>query len=146
MSLTDADQVVRYKGFDVEIQDSSGSPTSTDSDWVTISGGELEDKSKNGSTSRRIIREVTLRGPLTPGRQAMTNWLNDTLNGGERYRTVTIALNPVDPNKQRREILIFEDAYITGYVFPPLDLSDPCPPTLIEELRLTYGRLLRLPG
>jgi len=40
--------------------------------------------------------------------------------------------------------LVFEDGYITGYVFPPLVLVDPCPPGPIEELRFGYARLLRM--
>ena len=143
MSTSNADQVLRYKGFNVEIKGVDNSPADADADWVTLSGGQLDGKDKGHYVpGRAIVNEVTLRGPLTPGRNAMTRWLNDTMNRGTLLRTVTVTLTPLDP-KQSLETLVFEEAYVTGYVFPPMALDDPCPPETIEELRFGYARLLR---
>ena len=143
MSTTNADQVLRYKGFSVEI-DAANAPADADADWVTLSGGQLLEGKDKGRyvPGQPIVNEVTLRGPLTPGRKAMTRWLNDTLGGGPLLRTVTVRLTPLDP-KQPLEVLVFEEAYVTGYVFPPLALDDPCSLEPIEELRFAYARLLR---
>ena len=143
MSTTNADQVLRYKGFNVEIKGVDNSPADVDANWVTISGGHLDGKDKGHyAPGRQYVAEITLTGPLTPDRKSLMRWVNDTANGGPVHRTVTVTLTPLDP-KQPLETLVFEDAYVTGYVFPPLALDDPCPPRLVEELRFGYARLLR---
>lgn len=144
---SNADQILRYKGFNVEIKGADNAPQNVDAAWVTMAVGSIEDKTQKAGQhqpGKAYVEEIALRGALTPDRKSMTTWLNDTSNGRDPLRTVTVTLIPLDP-KQLEETFIFEDAYITGYVFPPLVLDDPCPPALIEELRFAYRRLTRVP-
>jgi hypothetical protein len=144
---SNADQILRYKGFNVEIKGADNAPQDIDRAWVTMAVGSIAEKTLEAGQhqpGKAYVEEIALRGPLTPDRKSMTEWLNDTANGRDPHRTVTVTLIPLDP-KQLEETFIFEDAYVTGYVFPPLVLDDPCPPELIEELRFAYGRLTRVP-
>ena len=143
MSTSNADQVLRYKGFNVEIKGVDNSPADADANWVTLSGGHLDGRDKDHyAPGQPYVAEITLTGPLTPDRKSMMRWVNDTANGGRVHRTVSVTLMPLDP-RQPPETLVFEEAYLTGYVFPPLALDDPCPPGPIEVLRFGYARLLR---
>jgi hypothetical protein len=140
MSSTNVDQVVRYKGFDVEIKNvSDGGESETDSSWVTIAGGECF--LNPGAASGRTFTEVTLRGPLAPARRSMVQWINESSSGKPARRTVSITLLPLDQGKPQR--LVFNDALVTRYVPPRIHLDDPCPPLLVEELRFSYGTVVK---
>lgn len=147
MSATNVDQMLRFKGFDVEIEGVDGASTQVDSSWTTVSGGVLVERvdASSHKPGNAPQEEIVLRGLVTPERESLARWLTDTQTGGNPYRTVTITLIPRDNDDKARETIIFYDAFLTAYTFPHLDLSDPCPGPLVEEIRFSFGRWIRLP-
>jgi hypothetical protein len=145
MSVTNADQVLRYKGFNVEIKGADSDPSEVDSSWVTVSGGGLGSKG-NASPGKALEEEISLRGPITPDRKSLARWLSDTQTGGDVYRMVTITLIPLDTDNKPRETIIFYDAFLTAYVLPRFDLADPCPDLPVEEVRFSFGRAITFPS
>lgn len=143
-----SDKFAQVRGFKVDISNSLGKEV--DTAWESVSGGEMiielaettigSDKTKTNSPGHKTVGEITLRGAMTDGRQALCQWINETVNGKPWKRTVTIT--PVNLDGTIGETWIFEDCALTAYRMPRLGLADPknpCPPQEdTEELRFAY--------
>jgi hypothetical protein len=131
MSAETPDEILRYKGFRVEITGVDGSPTPVDTSWTSVTDGE---------TSARV-GEITLHGAMTDKRAALVDWINDTVAGGTWERTVTITgiLFDGTPGEQHTFFECFPVRYL-----PPRLTPDPCGP-LVEEVKFAYRHRATLP-
>lgn len=130
MSAFTPDQMLVYKGFDVEIEGPGG--TGVDSTWESVSGGE---KFQTTSPGHKSVGEITLRGAMTDSRQAIESWINETAAGKTSTRTVSIT--PVDEQGKPGPTYRFSDCVLSGYR-PPLLRRNPCDLSLREEVRFIY--------
>jgi hypothetical protein len=78
------------RGFEVTIFDPVTGASETDSAWESCTGGAIGFDPGDGKVPLRYVDTVTLRGPLTAGRKAMCQWINDTVTGKPWKRTVTV--------------------------------------------------------
>lgn len=145
------DQPMKVKGFKVEIS-SPGAAGEVDSAWETSTGGALNIEIADSSTGsdqaaaptfqttapgHKSIEEITLRGAMTDGRNALCDWINETLAGKDSRRTVTITEIPKDGSAGRK--FIYHECFPVGYTFPRLDAGSSEP--AMEEVRIKAIRL-----
>lgn len=140
MSVGNADQVLRYKGFDVEIKNSSGGEGERDSSWTSVAGGALATEMVEATTGndgeRRFrpgapfITPLVLRRPITDRkRRALIDWLNETAAGNDVRRRVTIVA--FDENGKPVRTDIYEGCSIKEHCPPRLSAGSAEP---IEEV------------
>jgi hypothetical protein len=130
MAAYTPDQMLVVLGFTVEI-DGAGDGKTEDTAWETCSGGSLNievadasigtDKSHMTTPGHKYIDTLTLRGALTPGRKAMCTWINETVDGKEPRRNVTVKeiLKDGTPGKT----FVYGNCFPTRYVFPAFSSS-----------------------
>jgi len=71
------------------------------------------------------VGEITLVGAMTDGRKALCQWINDTVNGKQWKRTLTITeLLTVDGGVKDGKQYIYYDCFPMGYNFPRLSVSN----------------------
>lgn len=142
-----SDTFVQVRGFQVDIDNAGGKDH--DVAWEHVSGGELiiemtettvgSDKFHTHSPGHRSVGEITLRGAMTDKRAALCQWINATTKGEDFRRRVLIT--PIHLDGTPGPTYVFEECFITGYVFPRLDVSpEPCDGPLTEEVRFAYSR------
>ena len=132
-----SDKFAQVMGFRVEIA-SSGSGSDVDTSWETVSSGGLLVQ-KTNSPGHKTVGEITLRGPVTAGRKALCQWINDVVNGNDRTRNVWIT--PILLDGRLGETVVLLDCVPTAYVPPRLSVSQaggPCEEPPEEEIRFTY--------
>ncbi len=150
MAATRPDQVVRVKGFTVEISAPDGGPGEVDAAWESVHGGELiiettdttvgGDRFQTCAPGHKSIGEITLRGAMTDKRAALTQWLNDTIAAGPSRRTVTITeiVNAEGGAKGRRSV--YFDCFPVSYTFPRLSVTNTAG-NVQEEVRIKPVRM-----
>jgi hypothetical protein len=146
MSTYTPDEMLVVLGFTVEIQN-AGSGTDSDSAWETCSGGSLNieiadasigtDQSHMTTPGHKYVDTITLRGPLTPGRKALCEWITATVKGQPWKRTVVVKeiLKDGAAGKQ----FTYHDCFPTRYVFPAFSASGTG--NLYEEVHIKAIRL-----
>jgi phage tail-like protein len=102
---TNADQILRYKGFNVEIKGVDNAPTSVDGSWISISGGakcvEVIEATVGNDGERRFtpgkayVTDITLEGYMTPTRKALMTWMNNSARGQGDLRA-DLTITPVN--------------------------------------------------
>ncbi len=138
MSVGGADQVLRYKGFSVEIKGAGGSEV--DSTWTSVTGGatatELVEATVGNDGERRFtpgstyITDITMTGYLTTTRRtALIDWINATAAGKDARRDLTITAFDDNGKPVRRER--YEDCHIVRVCVPRLSAGSAEP---IEEV------------
>lgn len=141
---TSSDKFAQVRGFKVEIQNAGGKDV--DTAWESVSGGELiiettettigSDKFQTTSPGHKSVGEITLRGAMTDGRQALCTWINETVMGKPWKRTLTITeLLSVDGGVKDGKQYIYSDCFPCGYVFPRMSVSNTTG-NVIEEVRI----------
>lgn len=145
------DTFAQVRGLQVDITGAGGKDH--DVAWESVSGGEMiiettettvgSDKFAIGSPGHRTVGEITLRGAMTDQRAASCTWINETVTGHPRPRTVTIteiiqAQGDQVPRPGRTAV--YFDCVITGYRFPELKASNQIG-NLIEEVRIQPLRM-----
>ncbi len=145
-----SDRSAQVTGFRVEIDNAGGKDD--DTGWEHVSGGAVmiehtettigSDKFHTHSPGHRSVEEITLRGAMTAGRSALSQWINDTVQGREWRRTLTITeLLSAEGWVKDGKSYVYYDCFPVGYVFPRIDPRDPCA-RVEEELRFVYRRLV----
>ncbi len=136
--VTNADQVLRIKGFTIEISGGGGGKME-DNAWETCTGGGLniEEAAHTTTPGHKYIDTLTLRGPLTAGRKWLVEALNHTALGKEWKRTVTVKEILRDGSAGRT--FVYTNCFITRYVYPALSADGTG--KLEEEVSLKPERL-----
>jgi hypothetical protein len=124
------DEMLVVMGFTVEIA-GGGTGKDSDSTWETASGGSLNIECADSSTGtsqthtttpgHKYVDSLTLRGPLTPGRAAMKDWINATVKGEKPFRQVTI--KEILKDGTDGKTFTYEDCFPTRMVFPAFSAS-----------------------
>jgi hypothetical protein len=132
-------------GFTVDF--GGGSGADADSAWETCSGGSLNieiaeasvgtDQYHQTTPGHKYVDDLTLRGPLTSGRESMAQWITDVLAGKEWKRQVTIKEILKDGSDGKS--YTYSDCFPTRYVFPAFSASGTG--NLYEEVQLCALRL-----
>jgi hypothetical protein len=138
------DKFAQVQGFRVEI-DSHGAGSDVDTSWESVSRGALLVERTN-APGHKTVGEITLRGPVTAGRAALCQWVNDVVIGKDRTRNVWIT--PIHLDGRLGETLVFLDCVPTAYAPPRLSMphaGDPCEQPFVEEIRFTYRGLTLKP-
>lgn len=149
MSVTNVDKVVRYKGFTVEIKGADNAPSSVDTAWESVSGGDLVVETVECTAGehqhppgKAYVAEIILRGPLTDERSALCTWLNDTIalspNDPKATRARrTLVITPALQGHQKKEgkSYTYYDCFPVGYVFPRMSVTNTTGNTM-EEVRI----------
>jgi hypothetical protein len=145
-----SDSFAQVRGFRVELRDSSGGKE-VDTAWESVFGGELIVESyehsdeqgacKTAGSGLKTVGELVLRGPMTAGRLALCQWINDTVNGRGFKRTLTITelLSSGGGVKSGRQY-VYHDCFPVGYVFPRLSVTNTTG-NVLEEVRIRCGRV-----
>ena len=133
-------------GFTVEIT-GAGSGGDVDSAWETCTGGSLNIEVSDSSTGsdqfhtttpgHKYIDTLTLRGPLTAGRQALCQWITEVVQGKDWKRTVTI--KEITKDGSDGKTFTYLDCFPTRYVFPSLSAGGTG--NLYEEIAIKPIRL-----
>jgi hypothetical protein len=143
-----ADQFIKAYGFRVEISGPAGGKNE-DNAWETCTGGALMIKLTETSPGpdasaasaappgAKSVNELVLRGPMTDGRRAMMDWINNTVAGIDDRRTVTIVEIMKDGSDGRR--FDYHDCFITKYELAPLQAAGTG--NLYEEVHIKPIRL-----
>lgn len=124
---TPSEKFAQVRGFHVELHTKGGKES--DPAWESVSGGEVLFQLNNGgrinSPGHKAIDTITLRGPVTSGRQAMCNWLNETLDNPETRSTVSITEIVRDGRrlKDGRQTS-YIDCFPVRYKFPRLSVYE----------------------
>jgi len=146
-----SDKFAQVRGFQVDIDSAGGKDH--DVAWEHVSGGEMiievtdttvgSDKFHTHSPGHKTVGEITLRGKMTDQRAALCAWINETVKGRPRPRTVTVteiiqAQGDQVPRPGRTAT--YFDCVITGYRFPELNASNQTG-NMIEEVRIQALRV-----
>jgi len=132
-SVTNADQIVRYKGFDVEIRNLDQASGDIDSSWGEVRGGAVgtemveatvgNDGERRFTPGKQYVTDITMTGYMTSTRRDLIEWLNASLKG--------------DASKLRADVTITPKT-VDGTPAPMHQYGD-CMITRIEIPRLTAG-------
>ena len=125
------DHLLRYKGFNVEIEAPDGG-TDVDASWESVSGGE---KFVTTSPGHKSVGEITLRGAMTGSREGIEAWINEIAAGKTSTRTVSIT--GFDEQGKPGPTYRFIDCVLSAYR-PPLLRRHACDVMLREEVRFIY--------
>ena len=119
--------------FAVLLSSDDGSvPANVDPMWEFAQGGaEVKEKKSlpfadpTDDTQARLKRarsvaEVTLKGPMTPSRKALCQWITETVQGQEWKRNVAVT---EIKQKGREKTYNYLDCFPTRIVFPALSAS-----------------------
>jgi hypothetical protein len=134
----EADQVLRYKGFNVEI--SGHGAASSDVGWKSVKGGEPSvepaeatigsDGERRFTPGKAYVTDLTLVGYMTPQRVALNRWLAATLAGtGDRRSDVIVRAGDNDGGTSRAKHYL--NGLITRIEIPKLRAGSADP---IEEV------------
>ncbi|HET8569077.1 MAG TPA: hypothetical protein VFM93_08845 [Candidatus Limnocylindria bacterium] len=93
---TNVDQMLRYKGFSVEIEGVDGAPASEDAEWVSVTGGTdasfVVELGPNGPVEGpKLVTLLCLEGPMVAGRTWLAKWLAETALGKDARRDLRVA-------------------------------------------------------
>lgn len=140
------DQMHTILGFRVEIT-GAGAGNDADTAWESCSGGSLNievadsstgsDKFHTTTPGHKYVDTVTLRGPMTPGRKALCQWITETVQGKPWKRQVVIT--EINHDGSDGKVYTYEDCFPTRYVFPALSASGTG--NLYEEITIKPIRL-----
>ena len=128
----------------VVVDDAGGK--AADTGWESWSGGgvvhidesHLADAQFHTTTpGHKYIDTLTLRGPLTPGRKALCQWITDTVKGQPWKRTVTV--KEILKDGSDGKTFTYLDCFPTRYVFPQFDATSTG--NLYEEVHIKPIRL-----
>ena len=135
------------KGFTVRIDQTAGLQARPDAAWETCTGGALNIEIQARSTGadpqhvtspgHKYIDEITLRGPMTPERKDITQWIMDTVRGTNPRRNVIVTEILVDGHSGKS--YAYQNCFITRVVFPRLDAAGTG--NLYEEVSIKPERL-----
>ena len=139
-----ADQILRYKGFDVEITGADGS-AQHDATWASAAGGgvavTIVEAGPAANAGRRLVTgaayvtPLVLRGPIVKGRAALLAWLREAAAGKDARRRVTIT--PIDVQGKLGPSHVYEDCWIEEYRIPSLNSGSSDPVEEVVVLRPT---------
>jgi hypothetical protein len=81
--------------FDIEIVDPATGMVEVDSDWESCTGGGVNidvssDATRETTPGHKYIDTLTLRGPLTSGRRALSQWVTEVFAGNDSRRSITV--------------------------------------------------------
>lgn len=144
-----ADAFAQVRGFKVEITNATGKDV--DTAWESVSGGEMiieltettvgSDKFATNSPGHKTVGAITLRGAMTDGRQALCQWINDTVNGKPWKRDLTITeLLSVDGSVKDGKQYLYFDGFPVRYVFPRMSVTNTTG-NVMEEVELKFIRV-----
>jgi len=145
---TVGDKFAQVRGFKVDITQATGKDV--DTAWEAVSGGELiieltettigSDKFQTTSPGHKSVGEITLRGAMTDKRAALCQWINDTVNGKQWFRDLTITeLLSLDGAIKDGKAYEYKDVFPVGYVFPRMSVTN-VTGNVMEEVRLKPTR------
>ena len=126
-----SDKFAQVRGFKVEITGATGKEV--DTAWESVSGGEMiipgphtpAEQVRTNSPGHKTVGEITLRGAMTDKRQALSSWINDTVDGKPWKRDLTITeLLSVDGAVKDGRIWQCYDAFPVRYVFPRMSVTN----------------------
>jgi len=146
MSATNVDQVLRYKGFDVEIKGVDGAPTQVDSSWISVTGGQvcIENVEATSSTSKQreyspgkaYVSELTLSGYMTKSRKALLAWMQNSAKGTGDLRA-DVSITPVKVTGDKAPAHNYYDCLICRIKIPPANSGSSDPIKEVVVLRPT---------
>lgn len=141
MSTTNADQIVRYKGFNVEIKNVSSGTSDVDNSWKSISGGalctEMVEATVGGDGERRFtpgkqyVSDITMVGYMTGSRKALMEWLKASAAGDTAKLRASITITPLKVDGSPAPAHNYSDCMITRIQVPRLSAGSAEP---IEEV------------
>lgn len=125
------DEMLVVTGFTITI-DNAGTGTDPDSAWETCSGGALNIEIADSSTGsdqfhtttpgHKYLDNLTLRGPMTPGRKALMDWINNAASrNGER---ADATLDIKDNQGQAMRTLNYFDCLPVSYKPPAITAGE----------------------
>jgi len=144
MSTYTPDEMLVVLGFTVTI-DGGGTGTDVDDGWESCTGGalniEVREQPGTGTTTpgHKYIDEITLRGPLTAGRNALTDWINATVSGSVDQQYRTVVLKEILKDGTDGKTFTYFDCFPTRYVFPAFSAEGIEP--LYEEITFKPRRM-----
>lgn len=139
-SAQSADQLLRYKGFTVEIQGVDGAPSEVDSSWTSIRGGALmtemveatvgNDGERTFTPGKPYVSDLTLTGYMTTSRKALLQWMQNSARGKGPLR-VCLTIKPIRLNGLPGPARLYCRSLITRIQIPRLSAGSAEP---IEEV------------
>jgi len=118
-------------GISVKIA-SSGTGSDPDSAWEKFTGGAMVIR----GTRRKEVAPFVIKGPLTSGRIALEDWMDNVLSGGPWKRQVVI--KETLKNGSTGKTIMFHDAFPVRYVYPAWSTAGKGP--LTEEIHIKATR------
>jgi len=138
--LASADQVLRYKGFDVEIKGVGNSDGSVDSSWREVRGGAVvtesleptvdNDGQKRFTPGKQYVSEITLTGYMTSTRPNLMKWLNASIAGDSTKLRAEVTITPKTVDGSPAPAHAYSDTMITRIQIPILSAASAEP---VEE-------------
>jgi hypothetical protein len=73
----------------------------------------------------KYVDEIVLRGPMTSGRKALMDWIQESAGGRQWFRDLTITeLLSVDGAVKPGKAYEYKDVFPVGYVFPRMSVTN----------------------
>ncbi len=103
--------------------------------------GVVDGKFHTNSPGHKTVGEITLRGAMTDGRQALYQWINETVMGKPWKRKLTITeLLSVGGGVKPGKSYTYLDGFPVRYVFPSMSVTNTTGNTM-EEVTLKFIRV-----
>ena len=146
MSTTNVDQILRYKGFNVEIKGVDGAPAQEDSTWTSVTGGATafeiagERPTPNGDRTympgKAYITDLVLTGYITGQRKALLVWMQNAAKGTGDLRA-DVSITPILVDGTKAPAHDYYDCLIVRIVIPSLNAGSSEPVKEVVVLRPT---------
>ena len=132
-----ADFVTRYKGFKVRITGvDETADDKPDSAWISVEGGawnfEVVETTAGGAAHREYtpgksyVTELVLRGYMTPTRQALGQWLQNSARGQGDLRA-NVEVTPLNLDGSEAPTHVYGDCLISKIEIPSLNINNADP-------------------
>lgn len=145
MEAGDEAEPSKPTGLAIGIAGDDGS-LSIDEDFTSWGGGAPVFVDESGfrdtqfrttSPGHKFVDSLTLRGPLTPGRKALCQWITEVVQGKPWKRTLTV--KEITKDGSAGKTFLYEDCFPIRYVFPQLKAGSSS--TQSETLTVKIGRI-----
>jgi hypothetical protein len=139
-SVTNANQIVRYKGFDVEIRNLDQASGDIDSSWGEVRGGAVDtemveatvgnDGERRFTPGKQYVSDITMTGYMTSTRKDLMEWLKASLAGDVSKLRADVTITPKMVDGTSGPAHQYGDCMITRIEIPRLGAGSTEP---IEE-------------
>ena len=135
MAGTNVDNILRLKGFNIELVGIGGDAKSVDGSWRAFSGGNPTVEVIEGTNAQSGLREyspglatvsdILLEGFITPTRGYLVTWCNKVFAGAEQRADITKATKKIDGSAGPRDN--YFSCLMLRYKFPTCDVRSADP-------------------